>query len=60
MQKIKNFLNEVQGELKKVSWPPKQELKESTLMVIISGVLLAFYVGVVDFVLKIVLALVIR
>ena len=59
MQKVKGFVGEVHGELKKVAWPTKQELIDSTLIVIISGVLLAIFVGIVDFILKLIIAMLI-
>lgn len=42
------FLSDVQTELKKCSWPTRSELMESTLVVIISVVLLALFVGISD------------
>jgi len=61
--KIKQFLNEVAVEMKKVSWPIKkghnltfseryQELTDSTVMVIVSSLALAIYIGVMDMLLS--------
>lgn len=56
--KVKTFVNEVKVELMKASWPwePKEkgmkkykELTDSTLLVLITMVLLAGYVGLWDF-----------
>ena len=49
--KIFVFFNEVVVELKKSSWPPRAELLQSTLVVILSVVALGIIVGVSDFVL---------
>ena len=60
MKKIKIFIQDVHGELKKVSWPTRQDVKDSTIVVIISAFFLALFVGAVDFVLKIIMAILIR
>jgi len=46
--KIKGFVADTVSELKKSSWPTKNELTESTLLVIVSVVILALFVAVVD------------
>jgi preprotein translocase subunit SecE len=41
--KIKKFVNEVVAEMKKVSWPSKEQLRESTVVVIVvTGIITAF------------------
>ena len=37
------------GELKKVTWPGKKEIIASTVIVLIVGIFLMLYIGVVDF-----------
>lgn len=40
---IKKFANEVVAEMKKVSWPSKEQLRESTVVVIVvTGIITAF------------------
>jgi preprotein translocase subunit SecE len=46
--KIKNFLAETRNELKKVTWPTKEELKESTRVVIVASLILTAFIGIVD------------
>ena len=46
--KVKGFVADTVSELKKSSWPSKNELTESTLLVIVSVVILALFVAVVD------------
>ncbi|NKB25151.1 MAG: preprotein translocase subunit SecE [Kiritimatiellae bacterium] len=46
--KFRTFLEEVQIELKKCAWPTRQELHESTIVVIISMVMLGVFVGASD------------
>ena len=60
MEKIKTFVKDVNGELKKVSWPTWQELKESTIVVIIAGIILAIFVGIIDIIFNFVVALLLR
>jgi preprotein translocase SecE subunit len=35
--KIKNFVSEVTKEMKKVSWPTKAQIRESTTVVIVTS-----------------------
>ncbi len=48
IDKIKNFLREVKVETKKVVFPNKDELIGSTWVVIISVLIISFFLGVVD------------
>jgi preprotein translocase subunit SecE len=48
--KISKFINEVTVELKKVSWPTKNELIGSTVVVIISVAAMTLFIGICDFV----------
>lgn len=43
------FLREAKVELKKVKWPTRKELLASTAVVIVLTLLVAFYLGLVDF-----------
>ena len=60
IKKTKLFYNEVQSEMKKVSWPTREELTESTVIVMISVAVLAVFIGVVDFVLSRMIPVVLR
>ncbi len=46
--KAKQFLIEAKQELKKVTWPNKQQTMNSTWVVILVTVVLAVFLGVVD------------
>ena len=48
MSKIKAFFGNVKLEMTKVSWPTREELLNSTWVVLISVSLLAAYVYVID------------
>lgn len=43
------FLKEARTELKKVKWPTKKELLASTAVVIVLTLVIAFFLGLVDF-----------
>ena len=45
---IKQYLNEVRLELKKVAWPNRQELMLSTVIVIFVVVVFAILTGLLD------------
>jgi preprotein translocase subunit SecE len=48
---LKTFLSEVKIELKKCTWPTRQELVGSTMVVVISVLFLGVFVGLSDWVL---------
>ena len=47
-QKILDFVNGVVKEMKKVTWPTKNELKESTAIVVVVCLIIAAFTYVVD------------
>lgn len=47
-EKIINFFNDVVKEMKKVTWPSKEELKESTVVVIVTCLLIAAFTYMID------------
>ena len=51
MKKIFQFFSESYAELKKVVWPSREEVATSTKVVIVSTLIFAAVLGVVDFVL---------
>jgi preprotein translocase subunit SecE len=48
----REFLEECWAELRKVHWPSRKETQAATLVVIIGVMIVALYLGVVDFVLS--------
>ena len=56
---VKVFASEVVGEMKKSTWPSRQELLESTIVVIVCLVLMSLFVGFCDRVLVMILRLLI-
>jgi preprotein translocase subunit SecE len=47
-EKIIQFFNDVIKEMKKVTWPTQDELKESTFVVLATTILFAAFVFLVD------------
>lgn len=58
MRRLQNYIRDVILELKKVTWPTREELRGSTITVIIFTVVSSVFVGVVDFALGYVVRLV--
>ncbi len=50
-KKTARYFSESRQELKKVVWPTKEEVVASTKIVLISTVIIAIILGIVDFVL---------
>lgn len=48
---IKKYVADVRKEMKKVSWPTRDQLKESTIVVITTTLILTVFIYVIDFVL---------
>jgi preprotein translocase subunit SecE len=44
----REFLKEVQVESTKVSWPTRNELRDSTIVVIVTVLIVSVFIGVVD------------
>ena len=59
-EKLKAYLAETRTELRKVTWPTVEELKESTRVVIIATIMLTAFIGVVDQILNRIVQFVLR
>jgi preprotein translocase subunit SecE len=51
LEKIQAFFQEVNVELRKVSWPTRQQTLNATVVVITVAFIVAFFLGIVDIVL---------
>ncbi len=51
-EKIKHFFAETRVEMRKVTWPTRDELKESTKVVIVATFVVTIFIGIVDQVLS--------
>ena len=45
---MRNFHSDVRGELKKVSWPNRNDLQKTTIAVIVLSVIIGLYLWLVD------------
>ena len=53
MKKLIQFVEDSVAEMKKVVWPSRDEVQSSTKVVLVSTVMFALVLGVVDFILLI-------
>ncbi|HHV80148.1 MAG TPA: preprotein translocase subunit SecE [bacterium] len=51
-QKIKQFFREVRSELRKVTWPSRDEVKVLTIIVVLFVAIFTAFIGVVDLILS--------
>ena len=51
-QRSTQFYGDVRSEMKKVSWPTRDEVLGTTVVVIIAVFFFGFYLGLVDYVLS--------
>ena len=55
--KIKNWVTDVIAEMKKVSWAKRKELVGATALVLVIAVIMALYVGALDWLFSMLLKL---
>ncbi len=48
VQSANEYLKDVRVEVSKVTWPTREELRDSTLVVIVMVFLIAVFIGIVD------------
>ena len=58
IERIRLYLSETKTELKKVTWPSRQDLIDSTKVVIVATLIMTVFVGIVDQVLSRIIKLV--
>lgn len=52
LSELKTFFVEVRSELKKVTWPSRQEVQTTTIVVIVTTVFFGFYLYALDILLS--------
>ena len=52
LRRFRQFVTEVWAELKKTTWPSQQEVYGTTLVVIVTVLICAFFLWVVDLILN--------
>jgi preprotein translocase subunit SecE len=48
VDQVREFVKDVQLESAKISWPTREELRDSTVVVLATVILIAIFIGVVD------------
>ena len=48
MNKVQKYLKETLAELKKMTWPTKDELIGSTIVTVVVSLIVAIFIGIVD------------
>ncbi len=57
-ERLVKFIREVRNEMRRVSWPSRDEVRESTTVVIVIVLILAVFIGLVDRALSFLISLV--
>lgn len=60
IERVKNFVSEVKIETKKVNYPTKDELIGSTWVVVITVIIIAIFLGLIDFGLSRIIKVIVR
>jgi preprotein translocase subunit SecE len=50
MEKIKQFLREAYGELRRVSWPTREQTIQYTTLVVVISMAVALFLGILDYI----------
>lgn len=48
MEKVRQYLKDVQAELRKMTWPTRNEVIGSTIVVVVVAIAMSIFVGGVD------------
>lgn len=48
MSKVNEFIEGVKKEMKKVSWPSKEELRDNTAVTVVFSIILSVFIFLVD------------
>ena len=48
MDRLREFIKDVRVEFWKVSWPSRTELRDSTVVVIVTVIIVSAFIGIVD------------
>ena len=52
LQSLTDYIRDVRVEMSKVTWPTRDELRESTIVVLVMVVIMTIFIGIVDRVLS--------
>jgi len=59
-KKVVKFYNEIKAEMTKVTWPKRNELLGSTVIVIVISALLGIFIGIVDLGISKIMGIIVR
>ena len=48
LRKTQTFVEEVQVEMRRVTWPDREQLRNATIVILIFVIILAFIIGAMD------------
>lgn len=48
LQSLSDYIRDVRVEMSKVTWPTRDELRESTIVVLIMVLIMTVFIGIVD------------
>jgi preprotein translocase subunit SecE len=60
VERSRTFIEEVVTETKKITWPTREDLKESTRVVVIAVILLSIILGIADWLLGMAMKFILR
>jgi len=52
LEKIRKYWKETLAELRKMTWPTKDELLGSTIVTVVVSMIVAIFIGIVDWILR--------
>jgi preprotein translocase subunit SecE len=58
--RVTTFLQDVQAETKKVTWPSRRDVVGATLVVIVAVFIIAGFLGIIDFILSLLIGALIK
>jgi len=59
-KKVVKFYNEIKAEMTKVTWPKRNELLGSTVIVVVISAMLGIFIGIVDLGISKIMGIIVR
>ena len=60
VERVSTFLQDVHAETKKVTWPSRNDVIGSTVVVVVAVFVIAGFLGIIDFALSLLIGLLIK
>ncbi len=58
--KISTYIKESLAEMKKVTWPTKKETQQYSILVLVISIVVALYLGLLDYIFNIILEIILK